>query len=152
LGAAYGFTLVEVMMGAMILGILTLAFCACLSTGFTIVQSVRENLRATQILLQRTEAIRLFNWNQLQDTNYLKPTFIEAYDPSSTANAGATYYGTVVSSPSTNLPAAYSANVKTITISLSWTNYVGRQRIPRNRQLQTEVARYGMQNYVFGSL
>src|SRR5436190_20135484 len=90
------FTLVEVVIAAFSLGVIALALCGCLSSGFAIIQAARENLRATQIMVQRTESIRLFNWSQILDTNYLKPTFTEYYDPQSQPNnAGPLYQGVV---------------------------------------------------------
>jgi hypothetical protein len=143
----------EVAIAAFALGVVTLALCACLSSGFSIIESARENLRATQILVQRSEAIRLYNWTQILDTNYLKPTFIEYYDPQSASNnVGTRYSGVVTASTSTNVPSAYKDNMRVVTVSLYWTNYFGRQMIAHNRQMQTQVARYGMQNYVWGKL
>src|SRR5213593_2815579 len=81
------FTFVEVVVAAFLVGLMTLSIFACFSSGFTIIQSARENLRATQIMLQRVEAVRLFTWNQVLDTtNHLKPTFTEYYDPLGVTN------------------------------------------------------------------
>lgn len=144
------FTLVEVLVGCVILGMMTTALCGCIWSGFSLVQSSRENLRANQIMVQRTEAVRLFNWEQLQDTNFLKPSFTEYYDPQTTNNQGIAYYGVVTSVVPTNLPSAYADKMRVITITLSWTNSVGRSQTARNRQWQTYAARYGMQTYVWG--
>ncbi len=147
-----GFTLVEVIISSMILGITTLALFGSLSSGFSITQSARENLRATQIMLQRAEAVRLFNWSQVLNTNYLKPTFTESYDTQTGTNgAGTSYSGFITSTTPTNVPSAYAANMRTITISLYWTNTYGKQKVIRSRQMQTQVARYGMQNYIWGA-
>ena len=148
------FTLVEVVVAAMILGTATLSLFACFTSGFAIVQSSRENLRATQIMLQRVEAIRLFNWNQVLDTtNYLKPTFTEYYDPRGATNStgGTLFQGFITSNIPTDLPVAYRTNMRTITVTLYWTNYMAKQTVVRTRQIQTRVARDGMQNYIWGS-
>ena len=145
-----GFSVIEAMLGALILGLMTTALCGCLWCGFGLIQSSRENLRANQIMVQRSEAIRLFNWFEILDTtNYLKPTFTEYYDPQST-NTGITYSGFVTATIPTNIPTAYSNNMRVITISLYWTNSTGRTTTTRSRQWQTQVARYGLQNYVWG--
>lgn len=140
-------------MAALVLGLMGFSLFACFSSGFNIVKSSRENLRATQIMLQRIEAIRLFTWNQVLDTtNYLKPTFTDYYDPqSSVTNEGSIYSGFITSSIPTDLPVAYQANMRTITITLYWTNYNGTQQVVRSRQVATRVARYGMQNYIWGA-
>src|SRR2546425_10206688 len=108
------FTFVEVVVAAFLVGLMTLSLFACFSSGFAIIQSARENLRATQIMLQRMENVRLFTWNQVLDTtNYLKPTFAEYYDPLGATNnaGGALYTGFVSNSVPTELPAAYQNNM-----------------------------------------
>jgi hypothetical protein len=102
-------------------------------------------------LLQRVETLRLYNWNQVLDTTrYLKPTFKDRYDP--VATNGTVYAGTIT----TNVPslpgAAYTNNMRTVTVTLFWTNYPHKPNtniIVRSRQMQTYVARYGMQNYLY---
>ncbi len=152
--AELAFTLVEVIVAVVLVGMMSLALFGCLSSGFTIIQSARENLRATQIMLQRVENVRLFTWKQTLDTtNYLKPTFTEYYDPQgATSNrAGTTYQGFVASNIPADLPAAYRTNTRTITVTLYWTNNIGNQTTVRSRQMQTRVARSGMQNYIWGA-
>jgi type II secretory pathway pseudopilin PulG len=145
------FTLVEVIVAAVLVGMTSLALFGCLSSGFGIIQSARENLRATQIMLQRMENIRLFTWNQTLDTtNYLKPTFTEYYDPQG-SQMGTTFQGFVTSNIPMDLAAAYRTNMRTITVTVYWTNCNSSQTIVRSRQMQTRVARSGMQNYVWGT-
>jgi hypothetical protein len=128
------------------------AFCA----GFCVIQSTRENLRATQILVQKTEAIRLLTWSQVGDTNYLKPSFVETYDPLGTTNnsGGAKYTGYVSATVPTGseVTADYRTNMRNITVSLYWTNYIGAKPIVHQREMQTRVSRNGMQNYIWGTL
>ena len=152
-----GYTFVEVLVAAGILGFVGASLYAAFAAGFCIIQSTRENLRATQIMVQKLEAVRLFTWSQINDsTNYLKPTFVEAYDPLGTTHnsGGARYTGYLQASlpPAGDLPEAYRTNMRTITVSLYWTNYSGAKRIVHAREMETRVARNGMQNYVWGSL
>ena len=153
--ALRAYTFAEVLVAVLILGLMLSSLYASFSSGFTIMRSARENLRATQILLQRMEAIRLFNWRQVLDTtNYLKPTFVDYYDPLGATNntLGASYRG-FVSPPSipTDVPVAYRDNMRAVTLTLYWTNHNGNQAIVHKRQMQTRVARYGMQNYLWGT-
>jgi hypothetical protein len=46
--------------------------------------------------------------------------------------------------------AIYSNDVRVVTVSLYWTNHNGNTEIVRARQLQTLVARHGIQNYILG--
>lgn len=147
-------TFAEVLVAVLVLGLMIFSLYASFFSGFTIIRSAREDLRATQILLQRIEAVRLFNWNQILDTtNYLKPTFVEYYDPLGATNStlGVRYSGSITSSVPTDVPGSYQTNMRAITLTLNWTNYNGSQRIAHTRQMQTRVARYGMQNYIWGT-
>jgi prepilin-type N-terminal cleavage/methylation domain-containing protein len=157
--AEKGYTLAEVMVGAAILGFVAASLYAAFAAGFCLIQSTRENLRATQIMMQKLEAVRLFTWSQVNDTNYyLKPLFIEPYDPvsaSTNANSGGTKYTGFLSAavPAVGeVPEAYRTNMRTVTVSVYWTNYNGAKRIVQSRAMQTRVARNGMQNYIWGSL
>jgi prepilin-type N-terminal cleavage/methylation domain-containing protein len=145
-----GFSLVEVLIGSAIVGIFFLSFFAMTGTGFNMVKSSRENLRATQIILNRMEGVRLFNWDQLSDTSKLPATFVENYDPTSTnGNFGTVYNGTMtVTTPTMNPAATYSTNgVKQVTVTLSW-NSGG---MNHTRTMSTYISRYGAQNYVFAN-
>ena len=59
------------MISVLIVGTLILSLYAGFSQGFSIIQTSRENLRATQILVQRMETIRLYTWSQVLDTGHL---------------------------------------------------------------------------------
>jgi hypothetical protein len=152
-----GYTFVEVLMAAGILGFMAASLLGAFSAGFCLIQSTRENLRATQIMVQKMEAIRLFTWSQVCDTNnYLKPLFVEAYDPLGvhTNGGGAKYTGYMSAAlPATGeVPEAYRTNMRTVTVTVYWTNYLGNKAILHKREMQTRVARNGMQNYIWGAL
>jgi type II secretory pathway pseudopilin PulG len=149
------FTLVETMVGVGVLGIATLSLIAGFSSGFALLQLTRENLRATQILMQRMETIRLYTWTQLQDPNYFPLTFSENYDPLSGANT-LVYSGTVIDAAGnvaapgaptadSGLPDAYRTNMALVRIQVTWTS----GGVLRSREMQTYVARYGLQSYIY---
>jgi len=152
-----GYTFVEVLTAGAILGLVGTSLYGAFAAGFCVIQTTRESLRATQILVQKTEAVRLFTWSQVADTNnYLKFSFGEKYDPLGATNnsGGAQYTGYVRASvPATGeLPEAYRTNMRTLTVTLYWTNYNGAKAIMHQREMQTRVARNGMQNYIWGAL
>ena len=147
------YTLAEVMIAVMIVAIVGVSLYAGFTAGFSVVRLAREDLRATQIMLQRMETVRLYNWTQVTNTtSYLKTTFQEVYDPLGQTNqtSGAVYVGRVDLSIPGTLPAAYQSNMRAVTVSIYWTNYNGSKKIVRSRQAQTYVARYGIQNYIYG--
>jgi len=152
-----GYTFAEVLIAMGILTFVGTALFVGFNAGFFLIQSTRENLRATQILVQKMEAVRLFTWSQVGDTNnYLNSTFTEVYDPLGATNncSGPKYTGSVkVSMPAAGaLPEAYRTNMRTITVNVSWTSRNGGKTIPHQREMQTRVARNGMQNYIWGTL
>ena len=148
-------SLPEAVIAVLIVGTMLVSLYAGFMSGFAVVQLARENLRATQITLQRMESMRLYTWSQLLNTNdYLKPTFMEYFDPLALTNHGngVVYSGNVSVSMPANLPAeaVYSNDLRLVTVSLYWTNYSGNTEIVRRRELQTLVARHGIQNYLLG--
>ena len=147
------FTLIQVAVAAGLAGIMFVSLYGGLSSAFNFVRVNRENLRATQILLEKTEMIRLYNWDQINNgwcnnaynpTNASVPhTFTAPYYPES-ANGGFLYNGTVTI---TNAPIAdtYSCDMRAVTIALSWSS----GDVLRTRSMTTFVSRYGLQNYVY---
>lgn len=152
--AAY--TLVEVLISMFVIALMLTSLYAGFSSGFAVVKLARENLRATQIMVQKTEAIRILNWRQITTpgTTYLSSSFVDYYNPSGVSNTtyGAMYQGFLyfTNQPS-NVPADYQKKMRLVTVSVYWTNYQGGTTnvIVRNRQMQTYVARYGMQDYIY---
>jgi hypothetical protein len=143
-------SIVEVMVAASALAIMVVALYVGFSSGFAIVQQARENLRATQIMIQRMEAVRLCTWSQL--TNF---SFVDRYDPLGvSSNMGGTVYSGTVSIDAADavpeIPEAYRSNMRLVTVKIYWTNGSVAKPIVRVRQMETHVARYGMQNYLYG--
>jgi len=147
--AERAFTIAEVLVAVAILGIACISLYGGFATGFLLVDSTRQELRATQILTQKAEALRLCSWSSL--TNF-PLSFSELYDPTST-NGGILYVGSVTTSTASVIPnsASYQSNMCVATINLYWTNFNGRQKVVHNRTSQTLIARYGIQNYIWGN-
>lgn len=145
-----GYTLVEVLCSVLIVAVVVSVLFYGFDNGFAILRTTREDLRATQILMQKTEAIRLMTWKQLSNC----PTaFQEYYYPSGTASnaPGSLYWGTIsATAPATNIPdsVAYKGALHLVTITLVWTNYAGSRSVSHSRQMQTLSALSGMQNYL----
>ena len=143
------FTIAEVLVAVFILGIACISLYGGFATGFMLVDSTRQELRATQILTQKAEVLRLCSWSSL--TNF-PLSFKESYDPTG-GNGGILYVGTVTTDVASVIPgsAAYRSNMCTATINLYWTNYNGTGKFVHNRTSQTLIARYGIQNYIWGN-
>ena len=149
--AENGYTVVEVVVAVFILGIMVISLFAGFSSGFAVVQLGRENLRATQIMVQKMEAVRIYNWQQLTNSSFLASSFTDYYNPA--GSNGAVYKGSIsVTAGPGGVPSSYANNMRAVTVTLYWTNYPRYPRtniIVRSRSMQTYVARYGMQTYIY---
>jgi len=158
-GTRSAYMLAEVMVAVAVLAVMVVSLYLGISTGFSILQRTRENLRATQILVQRMETLRLYTWDQLRNvesTPTFQTSFTDLYDPSAgDTGGGMEYHGDIqitIPPPASALPAevSYRDSVALVTVSLRWTNRAGENVFPHERQFQTLVAKTGMQRYVYG--
>jgi len=147
-------SLVEVIVAIFVLGILVVSLLAAFSSGMAIVELSRENLRATQIMIQKMESIRLYTWSQVTTSNSLiAPTFSDYYDPSgaSSNSGGVKYAGFVGTNAAPGVAPAYAGRMRQVSVTVFWTNYpYGNKNNPitRSRSMQTFVTRYGLQDYI----
>ena len=144
----HAFTLAEVIIATAIVAITFVALYAGIYFSFNVTRFERENLRATQILLERTEALRLLNLEQVQSPVVNPPIFYERYYPGAAgvgvAN-GIIYTGRVTVAQANLGLSTYATNVLKVTVSVQWTS----GNIPRLRSMSTFVAAQGLQNYVW---
>jgi len=159
------YTLIEVMCAAAMAAILFVALFSGISQGFNMVQMERENMRATQIAMNRVEGLRLESWslgqlitNGAQSTTFVPATFTDTFYPVGLGgfNSNAVIYAgtvTITPGPFTNIPVpSYNNSMALVTVSLTWTDAVSNARnIIHTRTFKTYAAQYGMQNYVFSS-
>jgi len=144
----HAFTLVEAMIGVSVMGIALVSLYAAFAFGFMQIRLTRQNLRATQILEERMEMVRLLNWDQVINLPGYIPTTFEApfyaTNPTNPPSDSFTYTGTVLV---TNAPLTetYASNLRMIRIQVSWSS----GGITNNRQMTTFVSQYGMQKYVY---
>lgn len=144
------FSLVEVLVATAVLAFLMVAFFVTYTQSYFEMNTTREDLRATQILTQKTEAVRLCTWTNLSQ---LPVSFVDHYTDNSSTNGGVTtYYGTISVGDATNIPSSvsYYDDIKMVTINLVWTNYIRGRPVEHTRQVQTLSARNGMVNYLYG--
>jgi hypothetical protein len=140
-----GFGLVESLISVLVMGTVFVALYAGMATGFQSVRAARENLRATQILLEKFETIRLYNWDQITAPGFLPETFTNKFAPTQGAT-GTEYIGRVTITPSMppSMTEVYKSDMRMVVINLSWKS--GSQA--RSRTFTNFVAKYGLQNYI----
>lgn len=154
----HAFSIVEALVSACVVGVLFISLYSGITAGFGALNSARENLRATQVMIDKMETLRLYSWTQVStfgsSTSYIPSTFTESFFPtstnysSSTVSTGSTgggfiYYGTVEITNS-GFTQNYSNSVKLVTVTLRWTNGVA-----RSQSMSTYTAQYGIQNYIY---
>lgn len=144
-----GLTLVETMTGMAVFGVGMFSLYAGISLGFSVVNHTREGLRATQIMVEKMETIRLYSWDQINTANFIPTNFTEHYYPPGLGStngwsSGVVFDGTVTLS---NGPSgqSYSTNLMKVTIALNWKT----KKVSRSREMSTYVARNGLQNYIY---
>ena len=139
------FSLIEASVGMGVLGTVMVALFSGFTTGFFTMQMARENLRATQILLEKMETIRLYSWDQINTPGFIPTYFSAQYDPQAQSGArGLTYSGSMVV---TNAPisSTYAPDMKLVTVTLNWKT----GNLSRTRQFSSYISRYGMQDYIY---
>jgi prepilin-type N-terminal cleavage/methylation domain-containing protein len=142
---ARAFTIVEVSVSMAIIGIIVLAIYGALSSGISMIRMARENQRATQILLEKMEGVRLYTWEQLNTPGFIPSTFVVPYDARATdTNAGVLYYGSITITNSPN-STSYADAMRLVVVHLDWTT----GNMPRTRSVQTYVSQAGIQNYIY---
>ena len=141
------FTFIEAIVAMGITGILAMALYGGMASATFVIQLARENLRASEILLEKMECLRLFTWNQVNDPTYLPNQLRDVYYDDGTTNTtgkGATYTTSLSLSAFPMADRNYSNDLRLVTITVNWKS----GSMPRTRTLNTYVGRYGIQNYI----
>ncbi len=143
-----GFTLVETVIGMAIVSFVFMALYSGISHGFKIILTSQQNMRATQVMLEKMETIRLYSWTQLLTPDFIPESFVAALDPADTdiedLSEDEVFDGEVAIEAS-GLGTSYAGEMRKITITLKWKTS-GR---PQERSMTTLVSKNGLQNYIY---
>ena len=139
-----GFGLIDALFAMVIAGVMFLALYSGLAFGFKVIRMARENTRATQIMLEKMETVRLYTWTQITNTGFI-PTnqFTVPYYAVGT-NSSLLYTGRVLVEAS-GVGSSYADNMRKVTVQLQWAP----TGLLRSRSMSTYVARNGLQTYVY---
>ena len=141
-GAA--FSLMEILVAVGLGGIMFVSLYTGISSGFTIIQLARENLRGTQILQEKMETIRLYTWDQISTPGFIPTNFTDVFYPGTQSNEGLMFTGRV-SIANAPINASYSNDLKLVTVEVNWVS----AKIERKRSMSTFVSKYGLQHYIY---
>lgn len=125
-------TLIEVMMGAMVLVLVFVSTFAVIQQGFEMIDVSRNTGLAGQILQSEIEDIRLKNWANLPANG----TTNIALPPAFNSVAGKFNATRTVSS--------VNADMKKVTVQVTWTAYTGRAH---TRRYETYYTKGGLNDY-----
>jgi prepilin-type N-terminal cleavage/methylation domain-containing protein len=137
------FTLVEMVVSMAVVSIAMVSVFAALSAGTTVIESTREDLRATQILEEKMETIRLYTMDQVCSNGFVPTNFVAPFYAVGSTNSGLSYTGTVAIGAAP-LTESYKDDLKQVTVDLTWVSGARTNR----RTVQTLISRYGLQNYI----
>jgi Tfp pilus assembly protein PilV len=139
-----GVALVDVLFGAVIIGLMVVGLYVGFSQGFAVVQLARENLRATQILQEKMETVRLYTWDQVNTTGFIPSTFTAPFYAVGNQTQGLTYNGRVTRRENP-VSESYAADLLEVTVEVTWNS----GNVTRRRDMTTFISRYGLHNYIY---
>jgi hypothetical protein len=146
------FFLLEATIGMALLGLVFMAmYTGLVSTTFS-VQLSRENLRATQIMAEKLDTLRLYGWKKVVDDPYYMqgpfktPVPVYSDDPSKAGNdASARVFDGEIVVENAPITEAYAADLRMVTVRLTWKT----GKLNRTRTMSTLISKYGLFRYVY---
>jgi len=145
LAALAAFTLVELIVAMAVIAVVVIALYGSISSAFTSIRLPRENLRATQTMVEKMAAIRLYDWDHITTPSFIPTNFLTSYDATATNATGSIIYTGRVSIAPVSLNVSYTNDMRLVTVQLNWQT----GGLPRSRSLSTYVCRTGLQNYQY---
>ena len=135
------FSLIEVLIAVAIVGVLVITLYGALASSVTLVRACQENERVTQILSDKMDTVRLYNWTQMTN-GFVSTNFVLGIDPLDTGSRP--YYTGKIAIAQAPITEAYRSNLLQVTFTVDW---VSSSR-PQTRSMNTYVAKYGLQTYI----
>jgi hypothetical protein len=146
LSSRNAFTILEAVIGMMVCGIVFISLYAGMSQGFRVTQISRENLRATQIMVERLESIRLNTFEQLSSPGFVPINAVdEPYYWVNTNDNGGLIYSVTVGVSNAPVAASYNDDLRLVNVKVTWTS----GGVFRTRQMSTLIANNGLQAYIY---
>ncbi len=155
-----GFNLLEALFGMGVIGMVFLSLYSGMIWSNSTLRLARENMRATQVLVETVESIRVCKWDQVISNGFIPTNFYAPYIPAPgltnalsktpldvAQSGGVVYRGHVRIEPVlvSHIGASYTGDLRRVTIDLTWQT----DRVRKSRSVYTYVSRYGIQNYLF---
>jgi hypothetical protein len=132
----------EAVFAVAIVSVLFITVYGAMSSSISTVARCQENERATQIMTEKLDTIRLYNWTQMTNTGFVPTTFTARIDPLQT-NSRIAFTGSIAVATAP-ISEGYKSNLLQVTVRLDWS--AGNR--PMSRSMVTYVAKYGLQSYI----
>jgi len=145
-----GFSIVEALVATGVLGITCVALLGGLTASVGHVQFGREQNRATQIMMEKLDVVRMYKWSQTKGGSFVTTNFTEYFFPpgvldngTNSSSLGTVYNGTVTVADA-GIGLTYNGRMRKVTVSVEWQSG-GR---PVQRQMTTFISKHGLQLYI----
>ena len=152
-----GDSFAKLLTGIAILSVAATGLYGALAPAYRVIRSTRQNLRASQVVMQKAEALCLITQGQIGDTNNSsRPLFVEPSNPRrATHSSGGVQYAGYLSAgapAAAKQPGAFRSPKQPVTVTLCWTNLDGGKPIVNRREVQARLAPNGTPKYLWGAL
>jgi hypothetical protein len=124
-----------------IVGVLVITLYGALASSVTLVRACQGNERVTQILSDKMDTVRLYNWTQMTN-GFVLTNFVLGIDPLDSASRP--YYTGTIAIVQAPIPEIYKTNLLQVTVTVDWVS----DSRPQTRSMSTYVAKYGLQTYI----
>lgn len=139
--------MVEVMISLGVGAFMFVSLYAGIAQSTSTLQSAREKLRATQILTEKLEVIRLYNWDQVNTAGFIPTAFTDHQYPAlgtNTSNKGTVYYGTIEMGVP-NVHPKYTNTMRKVVATVKWVS----GSVTNEQRMETFISEFGVQKYVY---
>ena len=139
-----GFSLTEAVVALAVGGVMIVSLYSGMTSATFSMRMAREDARATQIMLDKIEVVRLCSWEQINDKDFMPSTFTAVIYPELGANSPV-MSGTLEIEKVNSLPPTYKHAVALVTVSVKWGE---KGKMQRSRQMSTYVSEHGITKYL----
>src|SRR5437667_2604899 len=134
---AQAYALIELMVASALLGLIVFSVYSAFSFGFATIKVTSEDIRADQILVQKLETLRIYDWSKI-NSSYIPTNFTATYSTGG-SSTGVSYNGAIAISQAP-VGQSYSNTLRQVTVSVSWVS----AGVPRSRNMTTFVSQSGI--------
>jgi prepilin-type N-terminal cleavage/methylation domain-containing protein len=134
-----GFTLVEVIVASLVLGLVFISSIATMTYGYKLLENARFNTLASQVIQSEIETLRLRNWSQISALPAKEAITITK----TMADAGFNRF------TGWRAISSIRANTKAIVVAVQWTASSGRVH---SRRYTTYMTKDGLNDYYYTKL